>query len=152
MKMAHYGFIGDCMHDISTLFLSSLFTISSPLLSPVNLLQDLLSVDCGKISPNPANTYQMERLKMMESFESFIEKLGRPYFWVQWVCGMNYLPNEDATSSSVPDAALSVKHFQSVVKTIKSRVKSRLSLEEQVQMLGMKLFVQSRMHTNKSHF
>ena len=139
-KVAKWKWRSVVLCVMSSLFLSSLFTISSPLLSPGNLLQDLLSADCGKISPNPANTYQLERLKVVESFESLTEKLGRPYFWVQWVCGLNYLPNEDATS--VPDAALSVKHFQRVVKIIRLRVKSRLSLQEQVQSLGMIYFVQ----------
>lgn len=102
----------------------------SPLLTASNILQDLLSSDNGKESPNTANTYQLQRLKM-DSFESYISGIGIPYFWVQWVCGLNYLPNEDPTSST-PDASLSVKHFQNVVKKIRARLRSRLALQEQV--------------------
>ena len=109
-------------------------TIFSPLLSSQNILQDLCCLDTGKTSPNSANTYQMERLKL-SAFENHISKLGLPYFWVQWICGLNYLPNEEITCS-LPDAAVSVKHFQKVVRAIKSRVRSRLSLHEQVSSLG----------------
>ncbi|XP_066917125.1 THO complex subunit 5 homolog [Clytia hemisphaerica] len=105
----------------------------SPLLSSQNILQDLCCLDTGKTSPNSANTYQMERLKL-SAFENHISKLGLPYFWVQWICGLNYLPNEEITCS-LPDAAVSVKHFQKVVRAIKSRVRSRLSLHEQVSSL-----------------
>ena len=107
----------------------------SPLLTASNILQDLLSSDNGRESPNTANTYQLQRLKM-DSFESYINRIGTPYFWVQWICGLNYLPNEE-TTSSIPDASLSVKHFQSVVKKIRSRLRSRLSLQEQVSLLGI---------------
>lgn len=109
----------------------------SMLLSPSNILRDLISNDAGRDSPNTANSYQLERLKM-DPFTSHINTLGIPYFWVQWICGMNYMPNQNlSNNSTVPDASLSVKHFQNVVRMIKSRMRSRLSLHQQVNSLGI---------------
>ena len=67
----------------------------------------------------------------MEPFENHISTIGRPYFWVQWVCGLNYLPNQGNVCST-PDASTSVKHFQKVVLAIKERMRSRIALQEQV--------------------
>lgn len=102
----------------------------SPLVSAVSILQDLCCFDTGKISPNSANTYQLDQFKM-EPFENHISTIGRPYFWVQWVCGLNYLPNQGNVCST-PDASTSVKHFQKVVLAIKERMRSRIALQEQV--------------------
>lgn len=76
----------------------------------------------------------------MDSFSSYIDTIGVPYFWVQWICGVNYMPNQDL-NSSIPDASLSVKHFQDVVRKIKSRMRSRLSLQKQVEALGILFLV-----------
>lgn len=115
----------------------------STLLCASNMFHHLLSNDAGNESPNTANTYQLERLNM-EAFSSYIDSVGNPYFWVQWICGLNYKPNEDI-SAPTPNAALSVKHFQNVVLKIKRRVRSRISLQKQVDSLGMSLCTVSRM-------
>jgi len=103
------------------------------LLEPNVILKDLLSPDNGKISPNPSNEYQLNKVGVTE-FSSQLTETGLPYYWVQWICGVNYLPNEDI-QSHIPDPTLSVKHFQSVIKTIKSRLVARLSLVQQLQLL-----------------
>jgi len=112
--------------DLQTYSLNSL-------LEPNLLLKDLLSKDDGKVSPNPSNGYQLNKLGMSD-FLSYLKGEGIPYYWVQWICGMNYSPDEEI-QSHVPDSTLSVKHFQSVIKTIKSRLDARISLLKQLQLL-----------------
>lgn len=108
-------------------------TENSSLLSTDALLQDLLSADMGKESPNPANKYQLEKLAM-GPMSSHVASVGYPFYWVQWICGMNYLPNE-AIHSYVPDSAVNVKHFQSVINAIRARIEARLSLQKQLSQL-----------------
>ena len=109
-----------------------MFSFNS-LLEPSVILKDLLSPDTGKVSPNPTNKYQFDKLGIKD-FLSHVNHVGVPYYWVQWVCGMNYLPNEEI-QSLVPNSALSIKHFQSVIQTITSRLDARLSLVKQLQQL-----------------
>jgi len=108
---------------------------SSDLLNEHMILRDLLSTDDGKNSPNGANKYQLEKLAM-SSFSSYVYTVGFPYYWVQWICGLNYLPNRDI-KSYIPDSSVSVKHFQSVLKAIKSRVVARIDLQIQLQQLEL---------------
>lgn len=115
-------------------YIDNTFHFFSSLLEPNAILKDLLSPDNGKVSPNPSNEYQLSKVGVTE-FSSQIQQTGLPYYWVQWICGMNYLPHEEI-QSHVPDPTLSVKHFQSVIKTIKSRLVARLSLVKQLQQLG----------------
>jgi len=103
------------------------------LLEPSVILRDLLSPDTGKASPNPTNKYQLNKLGVTD-FSTHMTPIGVPYYWVQWICGMNYLPDEEI-QSLIPNSALSIKHFQSVVQTITSRLDARLSLVKQLQLL-----------------
>lgn len=106
---------------------------NSSLLSSDSVLYDLLTRDSGKDSPNSANKYQLEKLHMKD-LSSELSSVGKPYYWVQWICGLNYLPNEDIRTY-VPDSSFSVKHFQSVIRTIRSRIATRLILYKQLQQL-----------------
>ena len=112
----------------------SLCVYFSELICTRKLLRDLLCADPGQQSPNTANDYQLEKLKM-DSFSSYVTVLGAPFYWVQWICGVNYMPDEQTIISN-PDASLSVKHFENVLRKIKSRLKSRISLQKQLNSLG----------------
>jgi len=103
------------------------------LLEPTVMLKDLLSVDSGKESPNPTNAYQLKRHGITD-FLSYMSPIGIPYYWVQWLCGMNYLPGKE-NQCLVPNTTLSVTHFQSVIQTITLRLESRLALVKQLQLL-----------------
>lgn len=115
------------------MFISFIF---SDLLSADRVLSDLLSTDNGKSSPNSANKYQLEKLAM-NPFSFYIHQVGHPYFWVQWICGLNYLPDQEIKSYT-PDSCISASHFQSVTKAIKRRLEARLSLQSQLEKLGKK--------------
>lgn len=106
---------------------------SNSLLEASVILKDLLSSDTGKSSPNPSNKYQFTKLGI-NNFYEHISPVGLPYQWVQWICGMNFLPDEDV-QYPLPNSVLSAKHFQSVIKTIKTRLNARLSLVKQLQSL-----------------
>jgi len=122
----------------------------SSLFSHTSILQDLCCFDTGKVSPNPANTYQLEELKM-EPFENYITDIGIPYFWVQWVCGLNYLPNQENVCAT-PDASTCVKHFQKVVRAVKQRMRSRIALQEQVLSLEQLEIPAPKLDSMKSAF
>ena len=113
------------------------YVVFSNLLSSDLILRDLMSTDSGKESPNPANKYQLEKLGM-DVLSPYLSSAGQPYYWVQWICGLNYLPDKDICSY-VPDTLISVQHFQSVVKTIKSRLNARMALQKQLQQLGTRI-------------
>ena len=116
---------------------NKIFCFFSSLLEANVIFKDLLSPDNGKISPNPSNKYELNKIGVTD-FLTHLNSTGLPYYWVQWICGMNYLPNEEI-QSHVPDSSLSVKHFQSVIKTIKLRLDARISLVKQLQLLGITL-------------
>lgn len=124
----------DAITNKSVIMFNSL--IFSDLLSADRVLSDLLSTDNGKSSPNSANKYQLEKFAM-NPFSFYIHQVGHPYFWVQWICGLNYLPDQEIKSYA-PDSCISASHFQSVTKAIKKRLEARLSLQSQLEKLGKK--------------
>ncbi|XP_065663328.1 THO complex subunit 5 homolog isoform X2 [Hydra vulgaris] len=106
---------------------------SFPLLSSDVILRDLLASDSGNELPSVASKYQLECLGS-ESFDPYIKLVGYPYLWVQWICGLNNLPNKKL-QNTMTDSAINMKHFQTVIKHIRKRIKGRLSLQRQLHLL-----------------
>lgn len=94
------------------------------LLLPDNLLSCLYPGDDGTVSPNPANTY----LPTGDEWTKNLEVTGRPYRWVQWLCGLQFL-EDDPSKVSVP---LSRSYMADTVQRLRARVHDRLSLQKQL--------------------
>eukprot|EP00794_Sanderia_malayensis_P014140 gene14140-15617_t len=103
---------------------------SSSLLASDTIFNNLFPGDDGGSSPNSSNQYQLKSLGLDE-FSSYIPLLGRPYFWVQKVCGLHYLPNTPNQNLTV-DSNISSQNIEVIIKTIKTRIISRLALQEQL--------------------
>ena len=61
-----------------------------------------------------------------------MELTGRPYRWVQWLCGLQFL-DDDPSKVSVP---LSRSYMSDTVKRLRARVYDRLSLQKQLAAFG----------------
>jgi THO complex subunit 5 len=75
----------------------------------------------------------------MGEFSQYIEQLGRPYLWVQWLCGIQVLSvcDDQPASSGAPQLSLSAIHMEGTIKRLRKRMKHRLSLHRQLSALGM---------------
>jgi len=62
-----------------------------------------------------------------------VDELGRPYRWVQWLCGLEFL---EADPSKV-SVSLSRSHMSETVDRLRARVSDRLSLQKQLAALGL---------------
>ena len=64
--------------------------------------------------------------------------LGRPYHWVQAICGLDFV--NDITSEQSADlkvqAALSASHIEDAICRVRARVEARLALLKQLASLG----------------
>ncbi|XP_798236.2 THO complex subunit 5 homolog A isoform X2 [Strongylocentrotus purpuratus] len=103
---------------------------ASGLLSPSNLLSLLFPGDDGKESPKTTNAYQLSKIGMND-LASYIGQIGHPYRWVQWLGGLDFLSDSGGNTVKA-SAALSNSHMESTVKALKSRVKARLTLNQQL--------------------
>jgi len=63
------------------------------------------------------------------------EETGRPYRWVQWLCGLQFL-EDDPSKVSV---CLSRSHMSDTVQRLRARVSDRLSLQKQLAALGLSI-------------
>ena len=111
-----------------------------------NPLRDLLYIDSGLTSPNPANTLELDgsvicsiafvfiRLCRLElrpphshTFSSLEVDLklagGHPYSWVQELCGLGFLPGLTQPQH---------RHIGDVIDAIRKRADSLVSLKSQV--------------------
>uniref|UniRef100_A0A8C4NNH9 Uncharacterized protein n=1 Tax=Eptatretus burgeri TaxID=7764 RepID=A0A8C4NNH9_EPTBU len=61
------------------------------LMTPSALLCSLYPEDSGDESPNPANRYQFNKLGLT-SLADYIDDVGRPYLWAQWLGGIKFPP------------------------------------------------------------
>jgi len=73
----------------------------------------------------------------VDEWSKNIEETGRPYCWVQWLCGLQFLDN-DPSKVSVP---LSRSHMSDTVQRLRTRVYDRLSLQKQLAAFGSSLTV-----------
>ena len=71
----------------------------------------------------------------MNDLASYVGQIGHPYRWVQWLGGLDFLSDSGGNTVKA-SAALSNSHMESTVKALKSRVKARLTLNQQLLSLG----------------
>jgi len=71
----------------------------------------------------------------MDEWDKTVAETGRPYRWVQWLCGLQFL-DDDPTKLSV---GLSHSHMSETVERLRARVYHRLSLQKQLAALGSSL-------------
>lgn len=108
-------------------------------------LQLLYPFDCGNTSPNPLNEHLEDG-----NFQFNVEKSGgrRPYVWANLICNITCLESfevEDSSTSSNgkefrswPQKAVSYRNnirFKTVVGKLEQRLRSIISLREQLQSL-----------------
>ena len=103
---------------------------ASSLLSSSGILKDLMCSDAGLQSPDPTNYHLFQKLSMKD-FSFYIGEIGIPYYWVQWICGLHYLPDQPI-KTYVAESAVSYQHLQGVIKAIKARITTRLTLQKQL--------------------
>ena len=73
-------------------------------------------------------------------FGSYLSDVGRPYQWVQWLCGLQFLAEAAEKQPQSAQPAVSATHMEDTIKRLRRRLKARLSLQQQLASLGM-LFV-----------
>uniref|UniRef100_UPI0035900B58 THO complex subunit 5 homolog n=1 Tax=Myxine glutinosa TaxID=7769 RepID=UPI0035900B58 len=98
----------------------------SDLMIPSALLCSLYPGDSGDESPNPANRYQFNKLGLT-SLADYIDDVGRPYLWAQWLGGIKFPPKCQA----VTDQDLSSSSMRSTVHRIRRRLSARIALQKQ---------------------
>ncbi|ELT98266.1 hypothetical protein CAPTEDRAFT_18172 [Capitella teleta] len=108
------------------------------LCSPESLLKCLYPEDLGTETPRASNKYALQKLGMGE-FSQYVAELGRPYLWVQWLCGMQVLSVCDDQPTGTPQLSLSEIHMEGTIKRLRQRMKHRLSLHRQLSSLGLSL-------------
>ena len=59
--------------------------------------------------------------------------IGRPYRWVQWLCGLQFLDDDPGKVS----VSLSRAHMSDTIDRLRARVCSRLSLQKQLAAFGL---------------
>jgi len=106
-------------------------TISAgDLLMPDSLLSCLYAGDDGSTTPNPANTYTT----LLGEFSKYVSEVGRPYRWVQWLCGLQFLANDAALK---PQVSVSACHMADTIHRLRQRVYNRLSLQKMLAALEL---------------
>lgn len=103
---------------------------------PENVLNELYPGDHGDVTPNPANQYELQKLRMKD-FSSYIKDLGKPYLWAQWLAGLQFLDQDNPIKAQ---SSISSAHMQQTIKLLRRRIKSRSSLLKQLSALG-KVFI-----------
>jgi len=68
-----------------------------------------------------------------EEWSKNVEETGRPYRWLQWLCGLQLL-EDDPTRVSV---TLCRGHISDTVRRLRARVHHRLSLQRQLADFGL---------------
>jgi THO complex subunit 5 len=94
------------------------------LLQVDTLLNCLYADDDGCTTPNPANMY----LPVFNEFSKHVSEVGRPYRWVQWLCGLQFLASDPQKAL----VSVSACHMAETVKRLCQRVHVRLSLQQQL--------------------
>jgi THO complex subunit 5 len=68
-------------------------------------------------------------------FSQYVERVGRPYLWAQWLCGLQFL-SQATDKPNQPRAEVSASHIEATIHRLRKRVKARLSLQKQLAALG----------------
>lgn len=102
---------------------------NSTLLSPDSLLINLFPDDDGNTAPNPSSLYQLSKVGMT-TFTDFVRLVGKPYMWVQRICGLNFLAKE--LHEVLPKSSVSLSHTETTIKAIRARILARLALQQQL--------------------
>ncbi|XP_074640858.1 THO complex subunit 5 homolog A-like [Tubulanus polymorphus] len=100
------------------------------LLSADTLLDCLYPGDHGSTTPNPANKFQLSKLGMDNNIKSYIEQIGYPYIWVQWIAGLQFVDGSGAETHAQKD--ISASHMDDIIKKLRKRILTRLALQKQI--------------------
>lgn len=103
-------------------------------LAPSVLFDCLFPDDTGTDTPNQANHYQLKRLGMDE-FKTYVNELGRPYFWVQRASGLDFarsheLNGVEVRCPTIPSSKVSASHMEQIVVALRQRLLARIALQE----------------------
>ncbi|KAG1657739.1 THO complex subunit 5 [Nymphon striatum] len=123
--------------DVSV-HLTSLTSTIKPgdVLSSSSVLNCVFPLDTGNETPNPTNHFQLEKVGMGK-FSDYIAELGFPYRWAQRICGLNFEAMIDDSSDKDKKSkdilhSLSSKNIEVTISSIRSRLRSRLALHQQL--------------------
>lgn len=134
---------------LSTDFLTSAPSVAAAeIVNPRTILDALNPDDFGHQSPNPKTDFQLQELLLEphQLVESLAEnRLGKPYKWVQNICGLDFegtsiTPNSSSSTNSpgIVSNAVCQKHVPILIKLIRKRWLNRLRLYQQIQLLEQK--------------
>ncbi|KAF6204109.1 hypothetical protein GE061_002449 [Apolygus lucorum] len=98
-----------------------------------NVLSQLFPGDAGTTNPNVSNYYQLNEVGL-ESFDT--QKFGFPYVWVQKLGGLDFTSAMDNIVE--PKVEICKANIPVVIKMIKNRILSRISLTKQIMSLENK--------------
>ncbi|ESO84659.1 hypothetical protein LOTGIDRAFT_236170 [Lottia gigantea] len=100
----------------------------SDLLSPDSILNEIYTGDHGNNTPNPANQYELRRMGLHD-FSEYVNQVGRPYQWTQWLGGLQFLGDGNPVTVK---STVSSGYMQQTVKQLRKRLKARLALLHQM--------------------
>lgn len=107
------------------------------------MLNGLTLGDYGDESMNPKTTYQLRESSVnpQEFLELLAEKqLGKPYKWVQQLCGLEF---GTASLNATVSHDLALDSVPQIIKLIRARWQSRLTLYAQITALGTQLLLET---------
>ena len=77
-------------------------------------------------------------LSSLGEFSEYVKEVGRPYLWVQSLCGLQFLMDEEARPvKERAQASISASHMEETLTHLRQRVQARLSLQKQLASLGV---------------
>jgi len=121
-----------------TTVLSTKEKLDGEAMSPNTILSNLFEGDTGINSPNPANKWQLASAGMNETWSSFFPN-KIPYYWVQKLSGLDFLSlkpvKEGEYARLVPSPDLASMHVEVILKSIRTRLRSRIDLQKQLDLL-----------------
>ena len=98
---------------------------NSVLLSSSGILNHLIRSDLGTESPNPSTVYKLKKPGLPDWF---VQDRGNPYIWAQTISGLDFL-SDDSDEAKEEICRLQI---ETIIKTIRSRLFSRLALQKQI--------------------
>ncbi|XP_065831134.1 THO complex subunit 5 homolog [Oscarella lobularis] len=106
--------------------------LGGAVLKSETFLSWLFPDDDGLASPNPANQFKLRKLGIDgDLFASFVNEMGIPYKWAQRLAGLNFSPEKRPFTST----ATSSSTIEVLMKEIRTRIGSRIALQEQLNRL-----------------
>lgn len=121
----------------------------SPLFERSSLLHCLAEGDTGRTSPNSIVSLNI-RKHSGDVFSSAVRQYGFPYKWVQKVCGID--DQSDSSTQSTSNGSqefqwlndsqmeLSAEYLETIIKALKKRFRSQVSLAMQIMALSDGVF------------